>query len=48
MFTLTMDEKERDLLVAYCDLAIKQTGLNGAEPALALARKLLTAPKAEA
>ena len=40
--------KELDLLIAYCDLACKQGGINAAVDALPLAQKLLTMKNAQA
>jgi len=39
---MTLTNKDLDLLVAYCDLACKQGGINAAVDALPLAQKLLT------
>jgi hypothetical protein len=39
--TDALTSKELDLLIAYCDLACKQGGINAAVEALPLAQKLL-------
>ena len=44
----TLSTKELDTLVSYCDLAVRQGGLNVAADALALAQKLLSMKAADA
>ena len=39
---MTLTNKDLDTLIAYCDLACKQGGINAAVDALPLAQKLLT------
>jgi hypothetical protein len=46
--TNALTTKELDLLVSYCDLAVRQGGLNVAADALALAQKLLTLKNTQA
>ena len=45
---MTLTDKEMDLLVSYCDLAVRQGGLNVAADALAIAQKLLAMKNAQA